>query len=145
MLLKLLRKQNNLTATEVARKAGISQGYYSHIENGSRRMNKATAEKIGSVLGVSHTDVMKASDSARTNLAKPKTWIWKLHLGGKPILRAFKDYLEFNPDETERFKQVPSTVFEKWVLANFEESLKAEIAFTNLGEYIKRITIKEES
>ncbi|MGG5333720.1 helix-turn-helix transcriptional regulator [Enterococcus sp. AZ163] len=49
--LKNIREQNNLTASEVAEKVGITKGYYSMIENGKRGLSYPIAVKIADVFG----------------------------------------------------------------------------------------------
>lgn len=51
--LKERRKEKRMTMVEVAKQAGISQSYYSDIENGKRDYNipVATATAIALVLG----------------------------------------------------------------------------------------------
>lgn len=49
--LKNIRERNNLTASEVAEKVGITKGYYSMIENGKRGLSYPIAVKIADVFG----------------------------------------------------------------------------------------------
>lgn len=51
--LKLLRKSRCLTQDELAKKLGISQTYYSQIENGQRRPSIALWRKIHEFFNVS--------------------------------------------------------------------------------------------
>ncbi len=51
--LKQLRSEKHLTLKEVALNAGISECYYSQIENGIRNVPVKTAKKIAEVLGFS--------------------------------------------------------------------------------------------
>lgn len=48
--LKEARKARHMTTYEVAAKAGISQGYYSQIENGVRKATVPVAKRIAAVL-----------------------------------------------------------------------------------------------
>lgn len=48
--LKEARKVRNLTTYVVAQRAGISQAYYSQIENGVRNASVSAAKKIATVL-----------------------------------------------------------------------------------------------
>lgn len=50
--LKILREELNMTQNDVAEAAGISQNYYSAIENGERgaKLPVPTAQKIADVL-----------------------------------------------------------------------------------------------
>ncbi len=50
-----IRKEGNFTMAEVAEQSGISESYYSMIENGVRNLPVSTAKKIASVLGFKWT------------------------------------------------------------------------------------------
>lgn len=50
--LKEARTKNNLTMKAVAIETGISECYYSQIENGTRRASVKVAKRIGRFLGV---------------------------------------------------------------------------------------------
>ncbi len=49
--LREIRNKNNLTQTELAKKAGISPQFYNFIENGHRRPSPNIAKQIANVLG----------------------------------------------------------------------------------------------
>ncbi|PTJ89985.1 helix-turn-helix domain-containing protein [Staphylococcus simulans] len=51
--IKKIRKERNITQSELATKMGISQSYLSDIENGRKNLGIATVEKIANKLGVS--------------------------------------------------------------------------------------------
>ena len=51
--LKLLRKSHCLTQDELAKKLGISQTYYSQVENGQRRPSISLWQKIHKLFNVS--------------------------------------------------------------------------------------------
>ena len=51
----LVAARGNATQAEVARKAKISQNYYSCIENGERRPSVDVAKRIADALGVDWT------------------------------------------------------------------------------------------
>jgi transcriptional regulator with XRE-family HTH domain len=53
--LKELREKRSFTMKTVAERAGISECYYSQIENGSRNCPVETAKKIAVVLGFEWT------------------------------------------------------------------------------------------
>lgn len=49
--LKQYRRQNGLTAAEVAKKCSITRGHYSMIENGHKEPSPALAKQISLTLG----------------------------------------------------------------------------------------------
>ena len=51
--LKLLRKSSFLTQDELAKKLGISQTYYSQVENGQRRPSISLWQRIHKLFNVS--------------------------------------------------------------------------------------------
>ena len=51
--LKKTRQNANMTMKQVAEAVGISECYYSQIENGTRNASVAVAKKLGEVLGFS--------------------------------------------------------------------------------------------
>ena len=51
--LKLLRKSHCLTQDELAKKLGISQTYYSQVENGQRRASISLWQRIHKLFNVS--------------------------------------------------------------------------------------------
>lgn len=53
--LKIKRTEKNLTMRQVGENAGITESYYSMIENGDRRPSVETAKKIAAVLGFDWT------------------------------------------------------------------------------------------
>ena len=56
--LKALRIKNNLTQTELAKKAGIFWNAYAKIEQGKQEPKLETLEKILKVLGVKSSDIL---------------------------------------------------------------------------------------
>ena len=56
----LIKLRGNSTQNEIAQKLGITQQYYSYIENGDRqkKMDIQICEKIAQVFGISVADVI---------------------------------------------------------------------------------------
>jgi len=55
--LKEIRMKNHYTTLEMAKKVGISQGYYCLIENGKRRLYYDVAVKIAGVFNLKPDDL----------------------------------------------------------------------------------------
>lgn len=51
----LIKLRNGATQSEVAKASGISQNYYSMIENGERKPSVSVAKRIGATLGFDWT------------------------------------------------------------------------------------------
>lgn len=63
--LKDIREKKNLSQSEVAKKAGITQGYYCDIENGLKgvpTLSVPTAKKIASALGFKWTKFYESKE-----------------------------------------------------------------------------------
>ena len=57
----LIKLRGNASQGDIAKKLGITQQYYSYIENGERqkKMDIQICEKIAQVFGISVEDVIK--------------------------------------------------------------------------------------
>ncbi len=55
--LKKLREEKNLTTKDMANILGISQGYYSMLENGTRRLYYDIAKKIAKIFNLKPDDI----------------------------------------------------------------------------------------
>ena len=75
MSLIMLRKQKGLTSKEVAEQIGISQGHYSHIENGERSINPDHAKRLAAVLGVDAQLVIDKVNEAIEKRGKLNHWL----------------------------------------------------------------------
>lgn len=85
MSLIMLRKQKGLTSKEVAEQIGISQGHYSHIENGERSINPDHAEKLAVVLGVDATLVIEKVNEAIEKRGKLNHWLSSIKYRGESL------------------------------------------------------------
>jgi transcriptional regulator with XRE-family HTH domain len=59
LVLANLREGNNLTQSELSRRANLSQGYYSDIESGLRCPSPAVAGRIAKVLMIRDEDMFR--------------------------------------------------------------------------------------
>ena len=85
MSLIMLRKNKGLTSKEVAEQIGISQGHYSHIENGERSINPDYAEKLAVVLGVSTNLVIAEVNEAIEKRGKLNHWLSSIKYRGDSL------------------------------------------------------------
>ena len=58
----LVQRRGERTQESVSREAGISQNFYSSIENGIRRPSVETAKRIAAVLGFDWTEFFNDTD-----------------------------------------------------------------------------------
>lgn len=68
--LKKLRTEKGLTQKEIGEKLGISESYYSSIENGIRqkKMDMVIITGISAALDIPVIEVIKEEDKLRTNV-----------------------------------------------------------------------------
>lgn len=55
--LKMLRKKYGYSAVDISKLVGISQSYYSQIENGKKRIFYSLACKIAKIYGLKPDDI----------------------------------------------------------------------------------------
>ena len=55
--LRILRKENNLTTSDMAQKLNISQSMYSYIEIGVKRLSYNIAVQIGDIFGMTPDEI----------------------------------------------------------------------------------------
>lgn len=57
----LINLRGEISQSEIAEKLGITQQYYSYIENGERqkKMDIQLCEKIAAIFGISISDIIK--------------------------------------------------------------------------------------
>jgi transcriptional regulator with XRE-family HTH domain len=94
MTLTIIRKNKGYTSDKIAHKLGISRGHYSHLELGTRNFSNELLEKTASVLGIGVDLITEASEEAKKINYVPDSWVLKIHIDGKPLLQAFKQYLK---------------------------------------------------
>lgn len=94
--IKELRKKNNLTVTELAKKIGISQSMLTNYENGNATpRNPEIWDKLAQIFGTSSTHVMGTTTDIKQLPQTP-------HLEGSQILeRVMNQQLSENPITVE--------------------------------------------
>ena len=85
MSLTLLRKDRRLTTTEVAKHLGITQGHYSHIENGTRSLNPALVHRLAEILDVSSFRIEEELLRVKEQRDDLTHWIAKLKYRDEPL------------------------------------------------------------
>ena len=94
MNLSELRKTKDITMVKLAAHLGISQGYYSRLERGQRRINNELMNRIAAVLGEPVTVIEEAARSNAVDSVKLKSWMSNIRINGLPFIRAFHYYVE---------------------------------------------------
>lgn len=82
--LKELRKAKKLTQQQLASMAGISQSYYTELENGRKTINANRMESLSKALGVSPQDLIVSDPNGKGG--ELMGYISKLNAGQKVIV-----------------------------------------------------------
>lgn len=106
--LKLLRKSRYLTQEELAKKLGISQTYYSQVENGQRRPSILLWHKIHDLFHISDYIMWQLIGSNSVQLNESE----------KEILDQIKDKIL---KEKIEFANCPNIEFDEFVLVENDE------------------------
>lgn len=69
-MLTRARTRQGLGQREACRLAGVSQGYLSHLEHGTRTPSRAVAEALATVLGLSLTECAELYGVAVTDAGR---------------------------------------------------------------------------
>lgn len=64
MLIKQLRKANNMTIDVLASKSGLSRGFISQLETGKRKYSEETLRSLAEVFGVELSDMFEGGKEA---------------------------------------------------------------------------------
>ena len=97
MTLKNQRQKHKLTTEDMARQLGISRGYYSHLENGTRPFTEELISKVSRVLNLDEEVVIEFAKEAEKKNATPNSWVMKIKIDSKPWLEALKNDFVFLP------------------------------------------------
>jgi len=88
--LKAIRKQKGLTTTQVANELGLSQGYYSQLENGRRVFDKEQIAQLAKILGSDPTDIRSSVIRTAEDGRLMRHWLTSMPIDGMPALQAFR-------------------------------------------------------
>ena len=106
MSLVLLRKDKGLTTVQVAERLNISQGHYSHLENGERSINDEIAQGLADLLGVDKEVILQKSRDIIEQRGTLQHWLNKIKFRGEPLVDVIVNELRFdksvNTEETEK-------------------------------------------
>jgi len=97
MSLEALRKERGLTTTEVAKHLGISQGHYSHLENGTRNFNTELIWKLAEIFEVDESVIIDLIKEIEEQASGVKHWVAKIRIRNKTLAKAFLEELKYFP------------------------------------------------
>ena len=132
-----IRKAKGLKSVEIARQLNISQGYYSHLENGTRKVTEQLLVDLARILEVNVEELRQAFQNLKPLSTVVNNWIPKIRIKGKSVFEAFREermFLMTKPSETEAER---ITRFVKFIEYNIGSSITEELAEDDLlKEYL---------
>ena len=107
MELRDLRKRAGLKSAEIAKKLGVTQGHYSHIELGKRTLKDEFIPILAAAFGVSEKEIIEIRDQLQKENIQLKHWIDQVLIDGKPMIIEISKQIRygrgFNLDDEEGF------------------------------------------
>ena len=96
MSLVLLRKEKGLTTVQVAERLNISQGHYSHIENGDRSINDETAQRLAELFGTDVDEIRQKSKEQMELRGTLRHWLSQIRYRSEPLIDVIVKELRYN-------------------------------------------------
>ena len=132
-----IRKAKGLRSIEIAQQLNISQGYYSHLENGTRKVTEELLRELARILEVDIEELRQGFQSLKPLSTVVNNWIPKIRIKGKSVFEAFREekmFLMTKPSESEAER---ITRFVKFIEYNIGSSITEELAEDDLlKEYL---------
>lgn len=103
--IKMLRKRNGLSLTELSQRAGVAKSYLSSIERGLQQNPSIQfLEKVGAVLKVSVEDFLNSDQSEQNAEHLDHEWadLVREAMASGVSKDQFKEFLEFNKWKIKR-------------------------------------------
>jgi len=139
MELRELRKARGLKSLEVAKKLGITLGYYSHIELGRRSIKEVLIPELAKILLVSEGEIYMIRDKRQKDNTQLKHWIDHITIGGNKLINEIIDELRFsrrfNIDDIDGFPYFMSELIADKIREELKMQFKHNIRFR---EFFKR-------
>jgi transcriptional regulator with XRE-family HTH domain len=132
-----IRKAKGLKSVEIARQLNISQGYYSHLESGTRKVTEQLLVDLARILEVNVEELRQVFQNLKPLSTVVNNWIPKIRIKGKSVFEAFREekmFLMTKPSESEAER---ITRFVKFIEYNIGSSITEELAEDDLlKEYL---------
>lgn len=139
MELRELRKARGLKSLEIAKKLGITLGYYSHIELGRRSIKEALIPELAKILLVSEGEITMIRDKRQKDNKLLKHWIDHVTIGGNKLINEIIEELRFsrrfNIDDIDGFPYFMSELIADKIREELKIQFKHNIKFR---EFFKR-------
>jgi transcriptional regulator with XRE-family HTH domain len=105
MLIKEIRKQKGLTTNAVAKRLGVSQGYYSQLENGKRSFSEFQLSQLAGLLEIPEKALHAIALSVTEDSAFSGHWISNLPVNGIPLKAWLSHTGSFSSDTIQQFQE----------------------------------------
>ena len=127
-MIKDIRKQKGLTTIQVAAELGISQGYYSQLENGRRTFDNGQLAKLAGILQVDAAFLRSSAIRVEEDNRLLHHWLTSTPINGIPALQAFRKHYQ-----GKRFKNAVEVrrAFSIFVKKNIVKEIDAELNSNN--------------
>lgn len=141
MSLILLRKNKALTAVQVAEKLNISQGHYSHIENGTRSINDETAQKMAELFGTDVDEIRQKSKELMELRGTLRHWLSQVKYRGETLVDVIVNELRY--DRTVNLEESEKLIY--LIAGKASEKIREEIIWNfkenpdHINYFIKRL------
>jgi transcriptional regulator with XRE-family HTH domain len=130
MSLIMLRKNKGLTTVQVAEKLSISQGHYSHIENGTRSINIETAQMMAKLFGTEVDEILQKSKELMELRGTLRHWLSQVKYRGESLVDVIVNELRYNKtvnlEESEKLVYliagIASEKIREEIIWNFKEN-----------------------
>jgi transcriptional regulator with XRE-family HTH domain len=141
MSLVLLRKDKGLTTVEVAKRLNISQGHYSHIENGERSINDVTAQRLAELFGTDVDEIRQKSKEQMELRGTLRHWLSQIRYRSDSLVDVIVKELRY--DKTVNLEESEKLIYIIAGLAS--EKIREEIIWNftdnpdHINYFIKRL------
>ena len=123
-----IRRQRNLTSFEVATELKITQGHYSHLENGRREFPNKLIPKLAEILQISESDLLDCILDLKPYYKINNNWIWKIKINDLGAVDAYKEEFDFINRRGSNDPEEMLDRFIKFIEYNIGKSIKEEIS-----------------
>src|ERR1035437_738317 len=141
MSLIMLRKNKGLTTVQVAEKLNISQGHYSHIENGSRSINNELVQKMAVLFGTEEDEIRQKSKELMELRGTLRHWLSQVKYRGETLVDVIVNELRY--DKTVNLEESEKLIY--LIAGKASEKIREEIIWNfkenpdHINYFIKRL------
>lgn len=136
--LRKLRKNAKLNSVDVAKALGITQGAYSHVERGERRIAEEYIPILAKAFSVSEEEIRYLGVQKQKNDINNSHWITDITIGKHTLLQElafeFQYNKEYDVSDAVNFPRFVGDIVAEKIKKELQTELKFDIA---LREFLK--------